>query len=81
MLEARNTLKETKALMITVQEEIRALNLREAMGKTQAIANEVKATSENLRQTSEKLESFVNRINERPPDLLFGKPPKKRFNE
>ena len=81
MLEARNTLKETKALMITLQEEIRAMNLREAMGKTQAIANEVKATSENLRQTSEKLESFVNRINERPSDLLFGKPPKKRFNE
>ncbi len=67
--------------MTTVQEEIRALNLREAMGKTQAIANEVKATSENLRQTSEKLESFVDRINERPSDLLFGKPPKKRFNE
>ncbi len=56
-------------------------NLREAMAKTQAIANEVKATSENLRQTSETLESFANRINERPPDLLFGKPPQKRFNE
>ena len=81
MLEARNTLKETKALMITLQEELRALNLPEAMGKTQAIASEVKATSENLRQTSETLESFVNRINERPSDLLFGKPPKKRFNE
>ena len=57
------------------------MNLPETMGKTQAIANEVKATSENLRQTSEKLDSFANRINERPPDLLFGKPPKKRFNE
>ncbi|MCX5888783.1 MAG: MlaD family protein [Deltaproteobacteria bacterium] len=81
MLEARNTLKETKTFVITLQEEIRALNLREAMGKTQTIANEVKATSENLRQTSEKLEAFVNRINERPQDLLFGQPPKKRFNE
>jgi phospholipid/cholesterol/gamma-HCH transport system substrate-binding protein len=81
MLEARNTLKETKTLMITLQEELRALNLREALGKTQAIASEVKATSENLRQTSETLESFVGRINERPSDLLFGKPPQKRFNE
>ncbi len=81
MLEARNTLKETKTFVITLQEEIRALNLREAMGKTQTIANEVKATTENLRQTSEKLEAFVNRINERPQDLLFGQPPKKRFNE
>ena len=81
MLEASKTLKETKTLMTTLQEEIRALNLREAMGKTQAIASEVKATSENLRQTSETLESFVGRINARPSDLLFGKPPKKRFNE
>ncbi len=81
LLETRNAVKDTRALMLTVQEEIRALNLREAMAKTQAIANEVKATSENLRQTSETLESFANRINERPPDLLFGKPPQKRFNE
>ncbi len=81
LLEARKALVETKALMVTVQDEVRALNLREAMGKTQAIATEVKATSENLRQASETLESFLGRINERPPDLLFGKPPKKRFNE
>ena len=81
LVETSKAVKDTRALMGTVQEEIRALNLREAMGKTQAIANEVKATSENLRQTSETLESFVGRINERPSDLLFGKPPKKRFNE
>ena len=81
MLEAEKALKETKTLMTTLQEEIRALNLRETMGKTRAIASEVKATSENLRQTSETLESFVGRINARPSDLLFGKPPKKRFNE
>ena len=60
---------------------MRALNLRETMGKTQAMVSEVKATSENLRQTSETLEAFVGRINDRPSDLLFGKPPKKRFNE
>ncbi|MFI5330886.1 MAG: MlaD family protein [Desulfobaccales bacterium] len=81
MLEAGKTLKEAKTLMASLQEEIKALNIREALGKTQAIATEVKATSENLRQTSETLESFVGRINGRPQDLLFGKPPKKRFNE
>ena len=81
LLETDNAVKDTRALLLTVQEEIRAMNLRETMGKTQAIASEVKATSENLRQTSETLESFVGRINARPSDLLFGKPPKKRFNE
>jgi phospholipid/cholesterol/gamma-HCH transport system substrate-binding protein len=81
LLETRNAVKDTRALMMTVQEEIRALNLREVMGKTQAIASEVKTTSENLRQTSETLEAFMGRVNDRPSDLLFGKPPKKRFNE
>ena len=78
---ARDALKGTQALLTQVQEEIGALNLREAMGKTQAIASEVKVTSENLRHTSETLESFVGRLNDRPADLLFGKPPQKRFNE
>jgi len=81
VVEAREALKGTQALLTKVQEEIGALNIREAMGKTQAIATEVKAISENLRQTSETLDSFVGRINDRPSDLLFGKPPKKRFNE
>jgi phospholipid/cholesterol/gamma-HCH transport system substrate-binding protein len=81
VVEAREALKGTKALLAKVQEEIGALNIREAMGKTQAIASEVKATSENLRQTSETLEAFMGRVNDRPSDLLFGKPPKKRFNE
>jgi phospholipid/cholesterol/gamma-HCH transport system substrate-binding protein len=81
MAEAGNTLKETKNLMTTVQGEIRAMNIRETMSKTQAIVGEVKATSENLRQSSETLEAFLGRINNRPPDLLFGKPPQKRFNE
>lgn len=78
---ARDALKGTQALLTQVQDELRALNLRETMGKTQAIASEVKVTSENLRHTSETLESFVGRLNDRPADLLFGKPPQKRFNE
>jgi phospholipid/cholesterol/gamma-HCH transport system substrate-binding protein len=81
MVEAGKALKDTRNLMLTLQDEIRALNIREAIGKTQAIASEVKATSENLRQASETLDSFMTRIKDRPPDLLFGKPPKKRFNE
>jgi phospholipid/cholesterol/gamma-HCH transport system substrate-binding protein len=78
---ARDALTGTQALLTQLQDELRALNLRETMGKTQAIASEVKATSENLRQTSETLDSFVGRLNDRPSDLLFGKPPQKRFNE
>jgi phospholipid/cholesterol/gamma-HCH transport system substrate-binding protein len=81
VVEARDALKEARALLAVVQEEIKGLKLREALGKTQAIAREVKATSENLRETTETLDGFVGRINDRPSDLLFGQPPKKRFNE
>jgi phospholipid/cholesterol/gamma-HCH transport system substrate-binding protein len=81
VVEAQKALQETKKLMAAVQEEMRGMNLRETLGRTKEIATEIKATSENLRQTSETLESFANRINERPSDLLFGKPPQKRFNE
>jgi phospholipid/cholesterol/gamma-HCH transport system substrate-binding protein len=81
MVEARDALKEARAFLASVQEEMKGLNLRQALGKAQAISREVKATTENLRQTSETLEAFTGRINDRPPDLLFGQPPKKRFNE
>jgi phospholipid/cholesterol/gamma-HCH transport system substrate-binding protein len=81
LVEARDALKGTRVLMASLEEEMKGMNLRETMGKMQSITTEVKATSENLRQTSETLDAFANRIKDRPSDLLFGKPPKKRFNE
>jgi phospholipid/cholesterol/gamma-HCH transport system substrate-binding protein len=74
LVEARDTLKGIKG-------EFSGMNIRDAVGQTRAIATEVKTTSENLRQASETLESFLTRINDRPSDLLFGKPPQKRWNE
>lgn len=81
LAETDSTIQVTKALLIVLQQDLKSLNLRETIGKTQTIASEIKATSENLRQASETLDSFMTRIKDRPPDLLFGKPPKKRFNE
>ncbi len=81
LVEAAASMKEARTLIASVREEIRAMNLPDTIGKTRAIAAEVGATSENLRRTSEVLESFMSRVNDRPPDLLFGKPPKGRFNE
>jgi peptidoglycan hydrolase CwlO-like protein len=53
----------------------------EAVGRTDTLTKEITATSENLRNTTETLDTLVNRINERPSDLLFGKPSPGRFNE
>ncbi|MCL4503051.1 MAG: MlaD family protein [Deltaproteobacteria bacterium] len=82
VIDTRAMVKDTRALMVTVQGQILAMNLPETTSKTQAlIVNQVRAVSENLKKVSEKMDDFVTRINDRPPDLLFGKPPKKRFNE
>jgi phospholipid/cholesterol/gamma-HCH transport system substrate-binding protein len=81
LVEAKDAVKEAKVLLAGVREEMKALNLPDTLGKTRAIAAEVGATSENLRRTSENLEAFMGRVNDRPSDLIFGKPPKGRFNE
>jgi len=79
--EAQNALKEARVMLASVKDDLKAMKLPDTLGKTRAIAADVGATSENLRRTSEILESFMTRINDRPSDLLFGKPPKGRFNE
>jgi phospholipid/cholesterol/gamma-HCH transport system substrate-binding protein len=76
-----DTLRGTRALIAKINNELTDLNLKEAIGKTQSIATEIKATSENLRQASETLDAFLGRINDRPADLIFGKPPNGRWNE
>lgn len=81
LAETRQALKGANTLIAKVQEEISALKLPETMGKTRAIAREVETTSENLRRASETLDLFLERIYDRPPDLLFGQPPRKRWNE
>lgn len=81
LAEVQSAVKEARLMLASVNDEIKAMNLPGTLEKTRAIAREVEATSENLRRTSETLESFLGRINDRPSDLLFGKPPKGRFNE
>jgi phospholipid/cholesterol/gamma-HCH transport system substrate-binding protein len=79
--EAQGALQEARLMLASVKDEMKAMNLPDTLGKTRAIAAEVGATTENLRRTSETLEAFMSRINDRPSDLLFGKPPKGRWNE
>ncbi len=81
LAEAKGALKGTRTLVSGVTDQVQGLKLKETVAKSQAIASEFKAISENLRQSTETLESFLSRINDRPSDLLFGKPPKPRFNE
>jgi phospholipid/cholesterol/gamma-HCH transport system substrate-binding protein len=79
--EAREALNGARNLLTTVNEQVLAMQLPATLGKTREIGRELQATSQNLRQSSETLEMLLQRVYDRPSDLLFGKPPKKRWNE
>jgi phospholipid/cholesterol/gamma-HCH transport system substrate-binding protein len=79
LTEARDTLKATQGAMVRTQGLMTRVD--EAVARTATLTAEIKATNDNLRHAAETLDALVNRINERPSDLLFGKPSRGRFNE
>jgi phospholipid/cholesterol/gamma-HCH transport system substrate-binding protein len=81
MAEAREAIKGAQAMLATVNDQVLGMQLPATVGKTRELTRELQATSQNLRQSSETLEMLLQRIYDRPSDLLFGKPPKKRWNE
>ncbi len=81
MAEAREAIKGAQAMLATINNEILAMKLPATLGEAREIGRELQATGNNLRQSSETLEMLLQRIYDRPSDLLFGKPPKKRWNE
>jgi phospholipid/cholesterol/gamma-HCH transport system substrate-binding protein len=81
MAEAREAIKGAQAMLATVNDQVLGMQLPATLGKTRELTRELQATSQNLRQSSETLEMLLQRIYDRPSDLLFGKPPKKRWNE
>jgi hypothetical protein len=68
-------------ILATISDQVLAMQLTAIIGKTRELTRELQGTSQNLRQSSETLEMFLQRVYDRPSDLLFGKPPKKRWNE
>jgi len=81
LVDARETLNGARNLLATVNDQILAMKLPATFEEARGIGRELQATSNNLRQSSETLEMLLQRIYDRPSDLLFGKPPKKRWNE
>jgi phospholipid/cholesterol/gamma-HCH transport system substrate-binding protein len=89
LVEARKTLLETNKMISGLREEVRSLKLAETSEKagrlvdgidrrSMEITAELRSTSENLRQSSESLQSLLDRLNKTPSDLFFSKPPADR---
>ncbi len=81
LLEAKGTFEGTRTLVAKAKKDLEAMMLPETVGKSRQALSQINAMLEKLGQTSETLDLLVERIYLRPPDLLFGKPPKKRWNE
>ncbi len=92
LVEAKDTIIETRALVTSLKDKVTALKLAktmetanefiEGLGKrTHVIALEIRATSENLRQASETLERLMERLNASPSDLIYRSSPLPRRDQ
>jgi phospholipid/cholesterol/gamma-HCH transport system substrate-binding protein len=81
LMEARGTFEGTRALVAQAKKDLEAMRLPETVGKSRLNLDQINALVEKLGQASETLNLLVERIYYRPPDLFFGKPPQKRWNE
>jgi phospholipid/cholesterol/gamma-HCH transport system substrate-binding protein len=81
LAEAREALKGARIMLGTVNDQVLAMQLPATLNETRDLARSLQSTGNNLRQSSETLEMLLQRLYERPSDLLFGKPPIKRWNE
>ena len=79
--EAREAIKGAQAMLATLNDQILGMKLPATLAAAREIGRELQATSQNLRQSSETLEMLLLRLYDRPSDILFGQPPKKRWNE
>ncbi|MBM4287926.1 MAG: MCE family protein [Deltaproteobacteria bacterium] len=79
--ETRSAMTEAKKFIAGLEHKLDAMKLPETMTRTRGLLMEAQLISENLKRASESMEQFTDRIADRPPDLLFGKPPQPRWNE
>lgn len=86
LTDARESLVEAKTLIKGVRKEVEALKLADTAEKanllmqgidrrSRAITTDLRTTSENLQQSSETLQDFLDRVNTTPSDLIFSAPP------
>jgi phospholipid/cholesterol/gamma-HCH transport system substrate-binding protein len=77
----RDSIKQINGLLASLQKDLQAMKLPETASRYRAVAVEAAALSDHLQRASASLDQFLERLKERPPDLFFGKPPEKRWNE
>jgi phospholipid/cholesterol/gamma-HCH transport system substrate-binding protein len=81
MVEVRATLEGARNLFAGLRKDLDEVKLPQIGGRTRSLLAKVEATTAKLKDTSDKLGQLAERLEYQPSDLLFGKPPKPRWNE
>jgi phospholipid/cholesterol/gamma-HCH transport system substrate-binding protein len=81
LAEVREAIKGARSLLTTVNDQVLAMKLPATLKDARDVVRELETTSANLNRSSETMENLLQRLYDRPSDLFFGKPPKKRWNE
>ncbi len=79
--DAKGTFEGTRTLVDKAKKDLEYMMLPETLGKSRVALGQIDALAEKLTQTSETLNLLIERLYARPPDILFGQPPQKRWNE
>lgn len=79
--EGQTALKGASSLMDDLKGEVRASKLPDTVKKARLTLDDARALLEKLKRTSGTLDMLMERLYQRPSDVLFGKAPKGRFNE
>ena len=81
LADTHTAVKGAGTLMDSLNSTVSASKIPETVKKARLTLDDARGLMDKLKRTSETLDMFLERLYQRPPDLLFGKPPKGRFNE
>jgi hypothetical protein len=81
LTEAQSALKGAGTFMDNLNANVTAAKIPDTVKKARLTLDDARGLLDKLKRTSETLDNLIERLYQRPPDLLFGKAPKGRFNE
>lgn len=81
LAETHNAVKGASTLMSNLNSSVDASKIPDTVKKARLTLDDARVLIDKLKRTSATLDMFLERLYQRPPDLLFGKPPKGRYNE
>jgi phospholipid/cholesterol/gamma-HCH transport system substrate-binding protein len=81
LTDTHSAVKGASTLMHNLNSSVAASKIPDTVKKARLTLDDARALVDKLKRTAATADMLLERLYQRPPDLLFGKPPKGRFNE